>query len=87
MINFLIFQFLQFQVEACLKQSESNLPSLETCTHESNFGKQEGDGSKIVGGVTAKKNQWPFIARLTIGFDGGEALCGGTVIDNNWILT
>merc|ERR1719223_1035127 len=87
MITFLlIFNFLQ--VEACLRTSEKKLPSLQTCTRESNFGKNRGNDAKIVGGVTAEKNQWPFIARLTIGFDDGqESLCGGTIIDNNWVLT
>ena len=87
MIKFLlIFNFLQ--VEACLRTSEKKLPSLQTCTRESNFGKKLGNDAKIVGGVTAEKNQWPFIARLTIGFDDGqESFCGGTIIDNNWVLT
>lgn len=87
MIKFLlIFNFLQ--VEACLRTSEKKLPSLQTCTRESNYGKKLGSDAKIVGGVTAEKNQWPFIARLTIGFDDGqESLCGGTIIDNNWVLT
>ena len=88
MVKFLlIFNFLQVGVEACLATSEKKLPSLQTCTHESNFGKKNENDAKIVGGVTAQKNQWPFIARLTIGFDDGQdALCGGTVIDNNWVL-
>ena len=87
MVKFvLIFQLLQ--VEACLRASDKNLPSLQKCTHESNFGSKNGDEAKIVGGKTAEKNQWPFIARLTIGFDDGqESLCGGTIIDNNWVLT
>jgi hypothetical protein len=87
MIKFLlIFNFLQ--VEACLRTSEKKLPSLQPCTRESNYGKKLGSDAKIVGGVTAEKNQWSFIARLTIGFDDGqESLCGGTIIDNNWVLT
>jgi len=87
MVKFLlIFNFLQ--VEACLRTSEKKLPNLQTCTRESNFGKKAENDAKIVGGITAENNQWPFITRLTIGFDDGqEALCGGTIIDNNWVLT
>ena len=39
---------------------------------------------RIVGGVEAKKNSWPWIARLSI---DGRYGCGGTIIDEKTILT
>ncbi|CBY06791.1 unnamed protein product [Oikopleura dioica] len=48
----------------------------------------EQDDAKIVGGVVAEENQWPWITRLSLrDADGNAYLCGGTVIDNNWVLT
>ena len=66
---------------------QASFPTFQTCNHEANFGKTEVNGTKIVGGVSANENQWPFIARLTVKFSAGEGLCGGTIIDNNWVLT
>jgi hypothetical protein len=46
--------------------------------------------SKIVGGVTAGDNSWPWITRLflreTIG-SGGGYMCGGSIIKSNWVLS
>ncbi|CAG5109820.1 Oidioi.mRNA.OKI2018_I69.chr2.g4304.t1.cds [Oikopleura dioica] len=46
--------------------------------------------SRIVGGVAASENSWPWITRLflreTIGSGGGRG-CGGTIIHNNWVLS
>ena len=39
---------------------------------------------RIVGGVEAKPNSWPWIARLIIDQQFG---CGGTIIDEKTILT
>ena len=66
---------------------QASFPTFQTCNHEANFGRAEVNGTKIVGGVSANENQWPFIARLTVKFSAGEGLCGGTIIDNNWVLT
>lgn len=66
---------------------DKNFPTFETCSHEANFGKKEVNGTKIVGGVNANENQWPFITRLTVQFSTGQGLCGGTIIDKNWVLT
>lgn len=41
---------------------------------------------RIVGGVEATRGSFPFISRLSI-CDGGCSLCGGSLIDTNWILT
>ena len=96
--------FFVLQVRACFpKSSDDNrlpsedkvaltnlLPSLKTCTHESNYGVgrsfENGTNSRIVGGVYAKNNEWPFLVRLVIRTYDNYALCSGTVIDNNWIL-
>ena len=66
---------------------QASFPTFQTCNHEANFGKTKVNGTKIVGGMSANENQWPFIARLTVKFSAGEGLCGGTIIDNNWVLT
>ncbi|CBY15920.1 unnamed protein product [Oikopleura dioica] len=67
-----------------VSRNKDRLPSLKTCTHESNYNTTV---SRIVGGVYAKENDWPFLVRLDItDFSGNEYLCGGTIIDNYWIL-
>lgn len=67
-----------------MSRNKDRLPSLKTCTHESNYNTTV---SRIVGGVYAKENDWPFLVRLDItDFSGNEYLCGGTIIDNYWIL-
>ena len=84
MIKRLLYLFV-LQVRACFPKS-SNLPSLKTCTHESNYGFENSTSSRIVGGVNAEKNEWPFIVRLEVEIRDYYSLCGGTVIDNYWIL-
>ncbi|CBY12286.1 unnamed protein product [Oikopleura dioica] len=43
---------------------------------------------RIIGGVSAEANQWPWIARLRMMDSSGNAgRCGGTVVDNNWVLS
>jgi len=89
MITFLPF-FLGLNVQASIVDlvvQDKNFPTFETCSHEANFGKKELNGTKIVGGVNANENQWPFITRLTVQFSTGQGLCGGTIIDKNWVLT
>ena len=87
MIKRLLCLFV-LEIRACFPQSsnDNRLPSLKTCTHESNYGFENNTSSLIVGGVNAKKNEWPFIVRLIIREPDTYGLCGGTVIDNNWIL-
>ena len=57
-------------------------PNLETCR----------GSARIVNGVTANANSWPWIVRLE--FQTAEhaeaglvSNCGGTIIDNEWVLT
>ena len=57
-------------------------PNLETC----------GGSARIVNGVTANPNSWPWIVRLAFqkaeDIESGKAgRCGGTIIDNEWVLT
>ena len=80
--------FFVLHVQACFSQSSNNnrLPSLQTCTHESNYGFENDTNSRIVGGTNAKKNEWPFIVRLEVETRDYFALCSGTVVDNYWIL-
>ncbi|CAG5104899.1 Oidioi.mRNA.OKI2018_I69.chr1.g1651.t1.cds [Oikopleura dioica] len=61
---------------------------LDTCSNALNFpGLESG---KIVGGVTAGDNEWPWITRLflreTVGSGGGYR-CGGSIIHTNWVLS
>lgn len=42
------------------------------------------DTSRIVGGVTAEENSWPWIVKLNI---GGKPMCGGTIISPDFVIT
>lgn len=42
------------------------------------------DSERIIGGINALPNEWPWIAVL---FNGGRQFCGGSLIDSNYILT
>ncbi|EDV96776.1 serine protease 1 [Drosophila grimshawi] len=53
-----------------------NLPKIEN--------KIEG---RIVNGYTAEKGQIPFIVGLSFDSDEGSWWCGGSIVDNAWILT
>jgi secreted trypsin-like serine protease len=45
-------------------------------------------GTKIVGGTSVPDGKYPFMAVLVIGnSDGSTALCGGSLIDSNGVLT
>jgi len=74
--------------------SDNITADLDTCTDDSNFPsggrRQREKMSKIVGGVTAGDNSWPWITRLflreTIG-SGGGFRCGGSIIKSNWVLS
>ena len=51
----------------------------------------DGDGPqinlhrRIVGGRVARKNEYPYQVALQYG--SGFTFCGGSIIDNNWVLT
>ena len=78
-------------------------PSIQGCTREENFpaavsevrkgkGKRSANvekesSTRIIGGVNAGENEWPWIVRLKLMIMGSESQCGGTIIDNNWVLT
>ena len=42
-------------------------------------------GSRIVGGNQAPKDAWPWQAMLAS--TGGSQFCGGSLIDEQWVLT
>ena len=39
-------------------------------------------GMKIVGGINARPNSWPWQVLLEINTEGGAASCGGSLINN-----
>lgn len=43
--------------------------------------------SRIVGGEAAKAGQFPYQVALSISSDYSSWVCGGSIIDANWILT
>ncbi|CAH1799262.1 unnamed protein product [Owenia fusiformis] len=42
--------------------------------------------TKVVGGVPAKPHSWPWQAML-VSPSSGDYICGGTLIDPNWVVT
>uniref|UniRef100_A0A3B3DIA5 Zgc:165423 n=1 Tax=Oryzias melastigma TaxID=30732 RepID=A0A3B3DIA5_ORYME len=43
--------------------------------------------SRIVGGQAASAGQWPWQVMLQIPVSGGMSLCGGSLINNQWVLS
>ena len=41
---------------------------------------------RIVGGQKSKTGNWPWIAKLGVEIDFIVYVCGGTIIDDEWIL-
>jgi hypothetical protein len=39
-------------------------------------------GMKIVGGINARPNSWPWLVLLEINTNKGQGLCGGSLINN-----
>lgn len=56
----------------------------ESSVMEEEDGASEGVEGRIVGGEDAVKGAWPWIATLRW---LGRTLCGGTLIDSQWIVT
>uniref|UniRef100_A0A3P9MLV6 Peptidase S1 domain-containing protein n=1 Tax=Oryzias latipes TaxID=8090 RepID=A0A3P9MLV6_ORYLA len=44
-------------------------------------------GSRIVGGQAAAAGAWPWQVRMLLPVIGGTALCGGSLINSQWILS
>merc|ERR1712003_41742 len=49
----------------------------------------KGGANRIVGGVEAKANEFPWITSLILLIDGHEtdSMCGGTLVSAEWIVT
>ncbi len=43
--------------------------------------------NKIVGGEDAKAGAWPWQVSIRIAVDGGQGLCGGSLINKDWVLS
>ena len=48
------------------------------------FISQKQPPTQIIGGVEAIPGEFPWIVSLRL---GGQHICGGTLIANNWVLT
>ena len=48
---------------------------------------QKNGADRIVGGVDAGKNEFPWQVRLQISTDGHDATCGGSILTRDSILT
>ena len=59
------------------------------CGITENFGSRlvGSESNKIVNGSVAQRGAWPWIVRMSFRFQNGSGLCGGSIIDNEWILT
>lgn len=42
---------------------------------------------RIIGGAPAQQGQFPYTVVLNIALAIGDALCGGSLIHTNWVLT
>ena len=72
--------------------SNSITPGLQTCSEAENFPELTSLSSeeKIVGGVEAGDNAWPWIAHLSLQDEENDAWwysCGGSVIANRWVMS
>jgi chymotrypsin len=51
------------------------------------FPESLGSESRIVGGNEAARNGLPYQVAMLLTVSGGQALCGGSIISNNYVLT
>merc|ERR1712184_119840 len=49
----------------------------------------QGGANRIVGGIEAKVNEFPWIASMSLNFGGmvSDHMCGGTLVSAEWIVT
>ncbi|CAG5104885.1 Oidioi.mRNA.OKI2018_I69.chr1.g1637.t1.cds [Oikopleura dioica] len=68
--------------------TNSTTADLQTCSEADNFPELASVEERIIGGVPVEENEWPWITHLTFDLnDGGEKLCGGSVIANRWVIS
>jgi secreted trypsin-like serine protease len=48
---------------------------------------ERGTGSRIIGGQPARVSQFPYAAAITVQTSNSRFFCGGTLINQEWILT
>merc|ERR1711971_1253302 len=80
-----------------LSSSEEDMDMRAFSSSEEEFGMRaatckcgvKGGANRIVGGVEAKANEFPWIASLILLIDGHEtdSMCGGTLVSAEWIVT
>ena len=75
-----------------LPESQKNPPSTppptpSTCGHTIYYNNGENLNAGIVGGQEAKQFEYPWLVRLRIISGSQNFLCGGVLIDRQWVLT
>ncbi|CAG5097764.1 Oidioi.mRNA.OKI2018_I69.XSR.g15221.t2.cds [Oikopleura dioica] len=82
---------LQPEDEPEFKTGPKRLSASDTCSVEQSVfpvSRQMGDSNRIINGVDANKAKWPFAVNLRmISQFGGAGLCGGSILNDNWIIT
>jgi len=68
--------------ETVFKTGPNRLPATQHCAVMTNTRKDLGK-NRIVGGLNARKNNWPFI--VSINLHGSS--CGGSILNDKWIIT
>merc|ERR1719209_52269 len=62
---------------------------LNTCGNEgNNHGESRtSKWERIINGQVPKQNAWPFLVKLQFWHGEEGSLCGGTVLNNRWVIT
>jgi len=72
------------------KTGQKRLTATDTCSMNQEVFpvSRQLESNRIINGVNANKDKWPFAANLKmISQFGGAGLCGGSILNDNWIIT
>lgn len=70
-----------------VKADSTPAPQIEPSPEPTTENEGADDAGRIVGGVEATRGAWPWQARLSITIGSRSFLCGGSLVDANWVLT